>query len=84
MTTLWRTAAAVKAAFSADGVTIRQNNEKHGGQDVFHVHFHVIPRFEGDEFDLGAERFPFGAVEVPLDERIEQTRKLARRFASDV
>ena len=42
MTTLARVAAAVKAACRADGVSIRQNNEPHGGQDVFHVHFHNV------------------------------------------
>jgi histidine triad (HIT) family protein len=33
--------------FSADGVTIRQSNEPAGGQDVFHLHVHVIPRQNG-------------------------------------
>jgi diadenosine tetraphosphate (Ap4A) HIT family hydrolase len=76
MTTLARVARAVKTVRNADGVTIRQNNERHGGQDVFHVHFHVIPRFEGDRFDLGEYRFPFGAKEVPLEERIEMANSL--------
>jgi histidine triad (HIT) family protein len=76
MTTLARVAAAVKAVNSADGVSIRQNNEPHGGQDVFHVHFHVIPRFEDDGFATGAEHFPLGAVEVPLEERMEQAKNL--------
>lgn len=40
-------AAAVKQAFAADGVTIMQFNEAAAGQSVFHLHFHVIPRFEG-------------------------------------
>ncbi|WP_343314509.1 HIT family protein [Brucella sp. BE17] len=40
-------AQAVKKAFSADGVTIMQFNEAPAGQSVFHLHFHVIPRFEG-------------------------------------
>jgi histidine triad (HIT) family protein len=40
-------AKAVKKAFGADGVTIQQFNETAGGQVVFHLHFHVIPRFEG-------------------------------------
>jgi histidine triad (HIT) family protein len=40
-------ARAVKAAFGADGVTIQQFNESAGGQVVFHLHVHVIPRFEG-------------------------------------
>ena len=34
-------------AFSADGVTVQQFNEPAGGQIVFHLHFHVIPRFDG-------------------------------------
>src|ERR671912_981089 len=38
---------AAKAALSADGLTIQQFNESAGGQVVFHIHFHVIPRFEG-------------------------------------
>ena len=40
-------ARAVKAAFEADGVTIQQFNESAGGQVVFHLHVHVIPRFSG-------------------------------------
>ena len=74
MTTLARVAAAVKAVCSADGVSVRQNNEPHGDQDVFHLHFHVIPRFAEDGFNTGDGRFPFGAVEVSLEERIEQGR----------
>jgi len=38
--------AAVKV-FDADGVTVQQFNEPAGGQVVFHLHVHVIPRKEG-------------------------------------
>ena len=38
--------AAVKA-FGADGVMLVQYNEAAAGQTVFHLHFHVIPRYEG-------------------------------------
>ena len=38
--------AALKA-FEADGVTIQQFNESAGGQVVFHLHVHVIPRHDG-------------------------------------
>jgi histidine triad (HIT) family protein len=40
-------ARAAKEAFSADGLTIQQFNEGAGGQVVFHMHVHVLPRFEG-------------------------------------
>ena len=42
-----RVAKAVKTALKADGVTIQQFNESAAGQVVFHIHFHVIPRFAG-------------------------------------
>ena len=40
-------AAAAKKAFEADGVTIAQFNETAGGQVVFHLHVHVMPRHDG-------------------------------------
>ena len=40
-------AKAAKVAFAADGISVMQFNEAAGGQSVFHLHFHVIPRFEG-------------------------------------
>jgi len=47
MATTQKLARAVMAAFAADGVTVQQFNEEAGGQVVFHLHFHVIPRFAG-------------------------------------
>jgi histidine triad (HIT) family protein len=75
MTMVARVAAAVKGVWFADGVSIRQNNGQHGGQDVFHVHCHVVPRFAGDGF-VGLDRAR-GMVELPVEERIEQARKLS-------
>src|SRR5574340_903240 len=40
-------ARAVKSAMGAEGITLHQFNEPAGGQSVFHIHFHVIPRWEG-------------------------------------
>ena len=42
-----KVAAAARKAFNADGLTIQQFNETAGGQVVFHLHFHVLPRKEG-------------------------------------
>jgi histidine triad (HIT) family protein len=41
-----KVARAVKAAFDAPGVVVMQFNEPAAGQTIFHLHFHVIPRFE--------------------------------------
>jgi histidine triad (HIT) family protein len=42
-----KVAAAAKKAFEADGLTIQQFNETAGGQIVFHLHFHILPRRDG-------------------------------------
>jgi len=42
-----RIAKAAMKACAADGVTIQQFNEGAGGQVVFHLHVHVIPRKSG-------------------------------------
>jgi histidine triad (HIT) family protein len=47
MAVVQKIARAVKQAFKADGVTVIQFNEPAAGQTVFHLHFHVIPRFDG-------------------------------------
>lgn len=41
-------AVAAKAAFAADGVYIAQFNEPAAGQTVFHLHFHIVPRKDGE------------------------------------
>jgi histidine triad (HIT) family protein len=40
-------AKAAMRVFNADGITIQQFNENAGGQVVFHLHLHVIPRKSG-------------------------------------
>src|SRR5258708_4318427 len=42
-----RIARAQMKVFDADGITMQQFNESAGGQVVFHLHVHVIPRHEG-------------------------------------
>lgn len=44
-----RVARAVLAATGADGVRLAQFNEAAAGQTVFHLHFHLIPVYEGIE-----------------------------------
>ena len=40
-------AKAAMKVFNADGITLQQFNEGAGGQVVFHLHMHVIPRKAG-------------------------------------
>jgi len=40
---------AVKKASNADGISIIHQNGKAAGQDIFHLHVHVVPRFEGQK-----------------------------------
>ncbi len=48
MRTTQKIAKAVMTAFDAPGVTLQQFNEAAGGQEVFHLHVHVLPRHEGE------------------------------------
>jgi histidine triad (HIT) family protein len=41
------TARAAMTAMGADGFTIQQFNEEAGGQVVYHLHFHILPRKTG-------------------------------------
>jgi len=45
--TTQRVARAVKKAFGAPGVMIAQLNGRGAGQSVFHIHFHIVPRYDG-------------------------------------
>ena len=47
MATVQRLARAVMRAFDADGVTVQQFNEAAGGQEIFHLHMHILPRHDG-------------------------------------
>jgi len=55
-------ADAVKQAFEAPGIMIAQLNGEAAGQTVFHMHFHIMPRFQGLEFKLHAREMEDFAV----------------------
>lgn len=55
-----KVAIAGMKAFEADGVTVQQFNEDAGGQVVFHLHVHVIPRHSGVPM-----KPPASAMETP-------------------
>jgi histidine triad (HIT) family protein len=68
-------ARAATKAFNADGITIQQFNEGAGGQVVFHLHVHVIPRKDGV-----ALKPPASAMEKP-EVLAEHAKKLAAALA---
>jgi histidine triad (HIT) family protein len=67
-----RVARAVKAAFDADGVSIFQYNEPAGGQSVFHLHVHVVPRFEGVALKPHSGKMEDGTVLAANAEKVRQ------------
>ena len=71
-----RVARAGMQVFSADGVTVQQFNENAGGQVVFHLHVHVIPRKEGV-----AMKPPASEKEKP-EILADQAKKLSEAMAS--
>jgi histidine triad (HIT) family protein len=68
-------ARALRAAFNADGLTVLQSNERAGGQDVFHFHAHLAPRFAGDGLmsrEGNDRRMRWHAGATPSREELEQ------------
>jgi histidine triad (HIT) family protein len=61
-------AMAIRTTYGCEGVSTRQHNEPAGGQDAWHYHVHVFPRYSGDqlyasapypEFVTAAQRQPY-------------------------
>ena len=70
-----RVARAVMAALKPDGLRLVQYNEAPAGQSVFHLHFHLIPAYEGVE--LGRH----GQGRADDAELAEQARAIAAALA---
>ena len=66
-----RIAQAVKKALNPDGIVMTQFSGAPAGQTVFHVHFHIIPRQEGEA--LGAH----GGGQADMTELQAQAEKIA-------
>jgi histidine triad (HIT) family protein len=47
MATVQKVAKAVDRSLAPDGIQLKQYNRAPAGQSIFHVHFHVVPRWEG-------------------------------------
>ncbi len=60
-------------AFGAQGFNVLQSNSPAAGQAVFHTHFHVVPRKEGDGLRLG---WP---ARQGIKEKLEEIQKLLKK-----
>ena len=67
-----RIAIAVRDALQPDGIFIGQFNGRAAGQTVAHVHFHVIPRWEGVALRLHAREIAESATLEALARRIRE------------
>lgn len=72
MATVQKVAAAAMKAFGASGITLQQFNEPAGGQVVFHLHFHVLPRMEGVSLGPPASKMERSEVLAANAERIRK------------
>jgi histidine triad (HIT) family protein len=70
-----RLARAVRAALQPDGLVVTQFNGAPAGQTVFHLHFHVIPRFEAEPLGSHGQGVPTDA---------EALRATAARIAAEI
>ena len=71
-----KVAKTAMSVFSADGVTVQQFNEGAGGQVVFHLHVHVIPR------KAGVPMKPAASEKEKPEVLADQAKKLAAALAA--
>ncbi|MBU2167268.1 MAG: HIT family protein [Alphaproteobacteria bacterium] len=75
MRAVHRTSRAAERALAPEGLSIMQFNGEAGGQTVFHLHFHIIPRW--------ADRPMKGHGHAPMADS-DQLRTLADRVAAEL
>lgn len=63
-------ALAMKRAYECDGTSVRQHNEPAGGQDVWHYHLHVFPRYTGDALYRSSATLTTPEQRQPYAERL--------------
>jgi histidine triad (HIT) family protein len=66
-------AVAVKKVTNAEGISVVQQNGKAAGQDIFHFHVHVIPRFDGKKIP------PFGELRVESRKTLDKVAKMIKQ-----
>ena len=72
-----RVAAAVKEATGCDAINVIQNNGAESGQEVFHSHLHIIPRYKDDGLKFAIKHEEYSGFDEmgALAEKIRTTVK---------
>jgi histidine triad (HIT) family protein len=67
----------LKEKLNPDGINIMQNNGKHAGQLVNHIHLHIIPRFNNDRVVISYPRYQISEADMDniLKKLKESTKK---------
>lgn len=65
-------ATGVRDAFKPDGMRIIQFNEAAAGQTVFHIHFHIVPCYEGQELQLHSRQMADKEVLAQYAQRVKK------------
>ena len=78
-------AEKIKNTLECDGINIVQNNGRHAGQLVNHIHFHIIPRFPDDKVLITYQRMQlteeeFNEIQKKLSEEEKRLEELEMRF----
>lgn len=60
-------AKAIENGLGAHGIQVRINTHEAGGQDVFHIHFHIVPKFLDDEKRFHRTSYSDGEKDVVLE-----------------
>ena len=69
-------AAALKGVYNCPGISTRQHNEPAGGQDVWHFHTHVFPRYHRDDL------YKSDPIDVPSTQRATQAQLIRQWLKS--
>jgi histidine triad (HIT) family protein len=68
-----KVAIAIRSTYGCDGTSTRQHNEPAGNQDVWHLHVHVFPRYEGDQLYQNHDKKSFvdAAARAPYAQKLQ-------------
>src|SRR3989338_3688227 len=66
----------VKEKLQCNGINIVKNNERHAGQIVSHLHFHIIPRYENDNVVITYQRVQLSDADFEdIKKKLTETKK---------